>query len=123
MMMRLLLVDPDIPFAVGLKQALEGTGEFQVGLAANGAAAEEIGGQAEYDVVVVGFDPPDMDVMELIRRMRLLQPDAAVILCPETTVQHERARFLVVDGSMGKPFTAREFIPYLRKVLQRSKGP
>jgi CheY-like chemotaxis protein/REP element-mobilizing transposase RayT len=123
MMMRLLLADPDIPFAAGLKQALEGTGEFQVSLAANGAAAEEVGGQAEYDVVVVGFDPPDMDVMELLRRMRLLQPDAAIILCPETTVQHERARFLVVDGSMGKPFTAREFIPYLRKVLQRSKGP
>jgi DNA-binding response OmpR family regulator len=121
--MRLLLVDPDIPFAVSLKQALEGTGEFQVSLAGNGAAGEEIGSQAEFDAVVIGFDPPDMDIMELMRRMRLLQPDKPLILCPETTVQHERARFLVADGSMGKPFTAREFIPYLRRVLQRSKGP
>jgi DNA-binding response OmpR family regulator/REP element-mobilizing transposase RayT len=119
----LLLIDPDIPFGVGLKQALEGTGNFQVSLAANGAAGEEIGSQADFDVVVMGFDPPDMDMMELVRRMRLLQPDTPLILCPETTVQHERARFMVADGSMGKPFTAREFIPYLHKVLRRPKGP
>jgi CheY-like chemotaxis protein/REP element-mobilizing transposase RayT len=119
----LLLIDPDIPFGVSLKQALEGTGDFRVSLAANGAAGEEIGSQADFDVVVMGFDPPDMDMMELIRRVRLLQPDTPLILCPETTVQHERARFMVADGSMGKPFTAREFIPYLHKVLRRSKGP
>ncbi len=118
---RVLLIDPDITFMVSIKQALEGTGEFRVALAANGPAAEDTLRKAELDVAVVDFALPDMDAMELIRLLRQIQPGLLVILCPQTPAQQERVRFMDVQGAVTKPYTARDLIPRVQDVVRRSQ--
>ncbi|MBI5957977.1 MAG: response regulator, partial [Chloroflexi bacterium] len=118
-----LLIDPDISFMVTIKQALESTGDFRISLAANGGAAESLLQDGGYDVIVAGFDLPDMDAMELIRRLRLVDPQLPIIVCPHTTVHYERVRLMDVQGAIAKPYTARDLILYVRNVLRKLKTP
>ncbi|NDJ78907.1 MAG: response regulator [Chloroflexi bacterium] len=120
---RVLIIDPDINFIVNIKQALEGTGEFEVSLSANGvAAADTLQGQL-HDLVLIAFDVPDMDVMELLALLRHVQSKIAVILCPQTEAEQARVRLMDVQGAINKPYVARDLIPYLRSVLARHAPP
>jgi CheY-like chemotaxis protein/REP element-mobilizing transposase RayT len=116
-----LLIDPDISFMVTIKQALESTGDFRVALAANGGAAESLLRDGGCDVIVAGFDLPDMDAMEMIRRLRLVNTQIPIIVCPHTTAHYERVRLMDVQGAIAKPYTARDLILYVRNVLRKLK--
>lgn len=120
---RILLIDSDIGFMVTLKQALEQTGEFEVSVSANGLAAEDALRRSNHQLAVVGFDVGDMDVLQLIARLRNIQPKLPVIMMPETTMHHERLRFLDIHGSISKPFAARDLIPQIRSILARFQAP
>jgi len=119
---RLLLIDPDIAFVVSIKTALEKTGDFQVSISANGAAAEDALSRHRHDVAVVAFDVSDMDALELIVALRHVQGDLPVIMTPETEEQQERIRFMDVQGAIKRPYAARDLIPYVRSVLTRARS-
>ncbi|HEX3050669.1 MAG TPA: response regulator, partial [Aggregatilineaceae bacterium] len=119
---RLLLIDPDIAFVVSIKTALEKTGDFQVSISANGAAAEDALSRHRHDVAVIAFDVTDMDALELIVALRHVQGDLPVIMTPESEDQQERIRFMDVQGAIKKPYAARDLIPYLRSVLTRARN-
>lgn len=118
---RILLIDPDIPFIVSIKQALENTGEFAVTVSAHGLAAQDMLRRQNHDVALVGFDVPDMDMMELLAVLRSIQPGLPIIAAPRTPEHQERVRYLDVQGAITKPFVARDLIPYVRSVLARLK--
>lgn len=118
---RLLLIDPDIAFMVNVKQALEGASDFRVALAANGSTALASLEADSYDAVLLALELPDMDPMELLRGLRQLAPRVPVIACPKTQAQHERVRYLDAQGAIGKPYSARELIPYVRQVVNRTR--
>ncbi len=119
MAIRVLLIDPDIPFIVSIKQALENTGEFAVTVSAHGLAAQDMLRRQNHDIAVVGFDVPDMDMMEMISVLRAIQPHLPLIVAPRTPEHQERVRYLDVQGAITKPFSARDLIPYVRSVLAR----
>jgi DNA-binding response OmpR family regulator len=120
---RLILIDSDIGFMVTIKKALEETGEFQVSVAANGPAAEEILRATPHEVAVVDFDVPGSDAMELLRLLNKIQPGLPVIVTPNNQTQAERARYLDAKGVLSRPYTARDLILIARSVLSRQQRP
>lgn len=118
-MVTILLIDRDIPFIVSIKQALEGTGEFQVALAANPAAADEALRRSTFDIAVIDFDLQGMDIVEVIRLLRAIRPGLPLVLTPEDEMQAERAQFMDVQGTLIKPYAARDLIPVVRSTLRR----
>ncbi len=119
---QILLIDPDIAFMVTLKQALESTGEFRVNIAANAAAAVDLLKITSYDAAVADFELPELDTLELLQMLRQVQRELPVLMMAHDEMHFERVRFLDVQGAIGKPFTARELIPYLRRMIDRA-GP
>ncbi|MBN1201715.1 MAG: response regulator [Anaerolineae bacterium] len=119
---RVLLIDSDINFMVGIKQALEDTGEFEVGISASGLAAEDALSNNWHDIAVIAFNIPDMDVIELISQLRYTQPELPVILCPQTAHEQERVRYIDAQGAIQKPYVARDLIPYVRSIMIRLRS-
>lgn len=118
---RLLLIDPDIKFAVTIKQALDGTGEFAVTVTANGQAALDALRRERHDLVVMAFNTPDMDVLEILVQTRQVQHRIPVIVTPFSPAEQDRVRLLDVQGAIQKPYSARNLIQYIRSVMARSE--
>ena len=119
---QVLLIDPDISFIINLKQALEGTGDFAVTVSGSGEATIELVRERNFDVAVIAFNLPDMDVMQCIAQLHYVQPRTPVILAPSSAQEQDRARFINAQGILPKPFKARDLIPYMRSVLTRTQN-
>lgn len=116
---RILMIDPNIPFMVTLKQALEGTGAFEVSVSANGLAAQEILRDSEFDLAVIDLSVADMDIAALINRLREIRPNLRLVLSYSTAEQAQRASQLGAQATIAKPYMARELIARLDEVISR----
>jgi DNA-binding response OmpR family regulator len=118
--MRLLVVEDDPAIAGPLCTGLERE-NFEVELARTGAAALEAG---EADLVLLDLGLPDMDGVEVCRRLRQAC-DAAIIIV--TARGEETDRVLALDEGADdyliKPFGLQELLARIRAVLRRSKQP
>ncbi len=123
MITRLLLIDADISFIVTLKQALESTGQFRVNLAANGQAALEALLHSQYHAALVDLELADIDPYELVDLILQARPDLPVIMMPSEEHELTYAQMMNVQGALTKPFTARELIAYLRRLLEGASAP
>ncbi len=112
---KVLIVDPDITFAVGIKRALEQSGDYKVTAFANGQAAVELVRAEPQDVTIIDFNLGDMDIVALIAALRGVQPDLFILVSPRTGVQIERLQSLDVQGSITKPYYARQLGPVIRE--------
>jgi EAL domain-containing protein (putative c-di-GMP-specific phosphodiesterase class I) len=75
-----VLVADDEPLIVnGLRRLLEGAG-YQVRVALGGREAVREASEAHFDVVVTDIHMPDVDGLELLRTLRQLDEDVAVVL-------------------------------------------
>ncbi|MBN1681214.1 MAG: transposase [Anaerolineae bacterium] len=120
---QVLIIDPDIGFMVGIKQALEATGEFTVSVSATGEAAVDALQRATHDVAVVAFGISDVEPGRLIGELRRLQPNLPVVVCPKNQREREYARQLDVQGDIDKPYTARNLVPFIRNASDIAAGP
>ena len=121
---RVLMIDPNIPFMVSLKQALEGTGAFEVSVSANGLAAEETLRASEFDIAVIDLNVADMDIAALINRLREIRPNLRLVLSHSTDAQALDAEQLGAQATIAKPYIARELIARLDEVISRPvSGP
>jgi CheY-like chemotaxis protein len=77
--MRILLVDDNPHGTVARKQLLEEQG-YQVVTAENGESALKVFSQEPCDLVVTDYRLPSIDGVELIRRIRSVQPKVRTIL-------------------------------------------
>ncbi len=119
---QVLLIDPDIAFMVDVKKALEGTGDFKVSVAANGWTADELLRHGNYDVAVAAFGLSDMDIMELLDRLREIQPDLPVVATPTAYDDYLRIPVLDVQGNLPRPYKTRELIPVIEAAQQAKVG-
>ena len=117
MITKVLLVDPSIGFAVGIKRALEQPGGYRVTTFANGQAALDLIRAEPQDVAILDFEPDDMDIASLIAGLRQLQPNLPVILAPRTDPQLARVPTLGVQNHINKPYLVRQLIPLIRETL------
>jgi two-component system phosphate regulon response regulator OmpR len=123
MIERVLLVEDDPRLAEMLLEYL-GQAGFGVTVAAQGAHALERLQETEYDAVVLDLMLPDMDGLEVCRRLRA-QHDTPVLMLTARGDAIDRIIGLELgaDDYLPKPFEPRELLARLRAIMRRhSRG-
>jgi CheY-like chemotaxis protein len=106
---RILVADDEPLVLQGLRRLLEQDG-YEVSAALGGREAERQASETRFDVVVSDVHMPDLDGIELLRRLRRIDRDIAVVLMtgrPQASV----ARRAVALGAS----------QYLQKPIDREK--
>jgi two-component system, OmpR family, response regulator len=118
--MRLLVVDdaPDIATLLKLAFQLDG---YAVDTALAGAPALELAAVNDYDVLILDLGLPDMDGMEVCRRLRAAQPQLLIIML---TARSDRDDIIAgldagADDYLAKPFDYQELVARVRALLRR----
>jgi len=120
---RILLVEDDTRLAEMLCEYLGQAGLY-VTVAPKGGAALQRLAAAEYDAIVLDLMLPDMDGLEVCRRLRT-QSDTPVLMLTARGDAIDRIIGLELgaDDYLPKPFEPRELLARLRAVLRRGVRP
>ena len=121
-MANLLLVDDDAHIREVLRFALEKAGH-QVMEAADGAAAFALFQQHSFDLVVLDIVMPELDGLELCRRIRA-QGALPIIFVSSRDEELDRVLGLELGGDdyLTKPFSPRELSARVAAVLRRGRA-
>jgi two-component system response regulator MprA len=118
---RLLLVDddPGVLSAVGRRLAFEG---FAVDLAADGPRALDLAAARPPDLVILDVMLPEMDGLEVARRLRRAGPVPILMLTARDAVADIVAGFESgADDYLVKPFAFEELLARLQALLRRAR--
>jgi DNA-binding response OmpR family regulator len=117
---RLLVVEDDPDIGPSLSHALQVQG-YDVQLAADAATAERLAPEHDPDLVLLDLGLPDLDGVELCRRLRSLLPSAVLVVL---TVRDSEIDVVMgldagADDYLTKPFRLTELLARLRAHLRR----
>lgn len=115
MTINVLIVDPDIAFTVPIKRALEISGDYKVDVFASGKPALEVLERDPRDVAILDFALADISLPDLIEAMRRIQPWLFILVSPRTPDEIDQAPNLDIQGSITKPYFARQLGPVIRE--------
>ena len=118
---RVLTVDDEPSLTELLSMAMRYEG-WDVSTAASGSAAVKVAREVRPDAIVLDMMLPDFDGLEVIRRIRMDQPDVPVIFLTAKDAVGDRIGGLTAGGDdyVTKPFSLEEVIARLRALLRRS---
>jgi DNA-binding response OmpR family regulator len=121
MVQRVLVVDDEAGIRSILAAYLTADG-FEVLEAGTGAEALEISGRTEVALVLLDIGLPDIDGLEVLRRLRAASP-VYVVLVTARSEEVDRIVGLTVgaDDYVTKPFSPREVVARVRAVLRRRR--
>jgi DNA-binding response OmpR family regulator len=119
---RILLIEDDSRLAEMVRNYLGGAG-FHVTVAPNGTAGIAHEARDAFDAVVLDLMLPDMDGLEICRRIRARAPTPILML----TARGEPMDRVVglemgADDYLAKPFEPRELLARLKAILRRTRG-
>ncbi len=119
---RVLVVEDEAKIVDILRLYLEQTG-YRVSTATDGASALKLAKQEPPDLVVLDLNLPDMDGLEVCRRLRTTSP-VPIIMLTARVDEVDRVVGLEVgaDDYVTKPFSPREVVARVGAVLRRSRG-
>lgn len=121
--MRLLVVDDDPGLRATVVTALEraGHGVLQ---AANGRAALTLAGSEAPDLIVLDIGLPEMDGLEICRRLRA-RSDVPILFLTARDEEVDRVLGLELgaDDYVTKPFSPRELVARVAAILRRMTPP
>jgi two-component system response regulator MprA len=120
---RLLLVDDDprVLAAVGRRLGFEG---FTVDLASSGAEALDRAAAKAPDVVILDVMLPEMDGLEVARRLRQVSAVPILMLTARDAVADRVAGLRSgADGYLVKPFAFEELLARIEALLRRTRPP
>src|ERR1700723_4623302 len=119
MVERILLVEDDARLAEMLQEYLSQAG-FAVTTVSLGAGALERLNEAEYDAVVLDLMLPDMDGLEVCRRLRADHDTPVLMLTARgDAIDRIVGLELGADDYLPKPFEPRELLAPLRAIGRR----
>lgn len=118
-----LLINRQLVFAVTIKQALEQTGLFAVHPFTSADAALDYLRGHPHEVALVDFTLPDYNGPQLVRRLRAVQPDIAVIVSPAQPNARVLMQELDLQGVVDAPFSARTIIPVIEHAVELIEQP
>ena len=117
----ILLVEDDEGIAQPLEAALRGSG-YEVSRVSSGQQA--LAAAAGVDAVILDLGLPDLDGVEVCRRIRRRAPQARVLMLTARTTEADVVVGLDAgaDDYVTKPFRLAELLARLRALLRRSGG-
>jgi len=117
---RILVVDDEVAIQRFLRTALD-TGEFSLHQAENGHAALAAAVAVRPDIILLDLGLPDMDGVEVIRRIReWSQVPIIVLSVREREDDKVQALDAGADDYLAKPFGVAELLARIRVSLRRS---
>jgi two-component system OmpR family response regulator len=95
---------------------------WQVRTAPNGMSAVRLAKEFEPDAVVLDVMLPDLDGLEVLRRMRGNSPDVPVLFLTARDAVEDRVAGLTAGGDdyVTKPFSLEEVVARLRALMRRA---
>src|SRR5690349_2802354 len=119
--LRVLVVDDEQNLAELVSMALRYEG-WQVTAAHTGSKAVSAAKEVRPDAVVLDMMLPDLDGLEVLRRMRSAQPELPVVFLTARDAVEDRIAGLTAGGDdyVTKPFSLEELVARLRALLRRS---
>ena len=119
--LRVLVVDDEASIADLLVMALRYEG-WQIRTAADGMTAIRQAREFRPDAVVLDVMLPDIEGLEVLRRMRAEWPDIPVLFLTARDAVEDRVAGITVGGDdyVTKPFSLEEVVARLRGLLRRA---
>jgi len=121
--MRIVLVDDDRAVASMVRRLLVGAG-FEVDTCHRGKDAIEQVKRVRYDLILLDWQMPDLDGIEVLRELRIASVATPVIMLTSRSDPHEKAFGLDsgADDFVAKPFEPEELLARVRAVLRRTQA-
>jgi two-component system cell cycle response regulator CtrA len=121
--MRVLLVEDDAVIADSIRLMLESEG-MVVDVAEHGEDGLEIGKLYDYDIIILDLMLPDMDGIEVLRRLRDSRVKTPVLILSGLTESEMKVKGLATgaDDYLTKPFDKAELLARVQAIVRRSKG-
>ena len=121
--MRVLMVENDLDRARNLNSLLVAA-RLTADVADTGEDALEMSRHYDYDIIVISAALPDMDGVEVLRRLRLARSQVPVMLvgAPVRGDLRLRAFAAGADDVIAAPMDTDEFVARLRAIVRRSRG-
>lgn len=119
--LRVLVVDDEVNIAELITMALRYEG-WEVRMAHTGTTAVTAAKDLGPDAVVLDMMLPDIDGLEVLRRMRSTLPDVPVVFLTARDAVEDRVAGLTAGGDdyVTKPFSLEELVARLRGLMRRS---
>ena len=119
-MQHILVVDDDRGYTKLLRVLLEGAGYTVTTIESAVTALESID-QNEYDLVLLDIVMPDMDGLDLCRRIRATSRVTILFLTVRSDVADKMLGLRAgADDYLAKPFDPNELLARIRALLRRS---
>jgi len=117
---RVLIVDDEPYITDVLASALHFEG-FETSVASTGAQALHLAGEAPHHLIVLDVMLPDIDGIEVCRRLRTADVTTPVLfLTARDTIGDKVAGLELGDDYLTKPFSIDELVARIRAVLRRT---
>jgi DNA-binding response OmpR family regulator len=119
---RILLIEDDTRLA-GMVRDYLGEAGFSVTIAATGGAGLNMQAREAIDAIVLDLMLPDMDGLEVCRRVRARADTPILMLTARgDTMDRVIGLELGADDYLPKPFEPRELLARLKAILRRERG-
>lgn len=121
--MRILVVEDNRTLADGLAAVLR-VASYAVDVVHDGVSADAVLTTESFDLVVLDLSLPEMDGLDVLRRMRARKNASSVLILTARGALDERVRGLDLgaDDYMTKPFEVSELEARIRVLLRRQAG-
>lgn len=121
--MRILIVEDDAVLADAIGGELR-KARYAVDCLASGADAESALLSQDYDAVILDLGLPDMDGLEVLRRLRKRKKHVPVLILTARDAVDDRVRGLDLgaDDYLIKPVELQELAARMRAVVRRAQG-
>ncbi|MBL4615886.1 MAG: response regulator transcription factor [Magnetovibrio sp.] len=121
--MRVLLVEDDPAVAQSVELMLKTAG-MVVDSTDLGEDGLEIGKLYDYDIIILDLMLPDMDGLEVLRRLRDARVETPVLILSGQTEPETKVKGLGsgADDYLTKPFDKAELLARIQAIVRRSQG-
>ncbi len=121
--MRVLLVEDDPAMAQSVELMLK-SASMVVDTTDLGEDGLEIGKLYDYDIIVLDLMLPDMDGLEVLRRLRDARVETPVLILSGQTEAETKVKGLGsgADDYLTKPFDKAELMARIQAIVRRSQG-
>ena len=119
--MRILIVEDEPDFQLGLKYNLQGEG-YEVDTSGNGREGFEKAISHNYNCLILDVQLPELSGFDICRKLREHNVSTPIIMLTGKTEMFDKVLGLELgaDDYMTKPFEVRELLARIKAVIRRS---